>query len=102
MLLQGLLNKKPEHRLDWPQLLDQAFVKESEAERLEREQRICKSAIRAEASLAWKGEEGAIAGAPLYSGGHPTNAVTLPFVMTSSRSVIKQFQDQNHVLRITW
>jgi fused-like protein len=74
-LVQGLLNKKPEHRLDWPQLLDHPFVKESEAERLEREQRICKSAIRAEASLAWKGEGGAIAGAPLYSGGLSTAVV---------------------------
>jgi hypothetical protein len=66
--LQGLLNKKPERRLDWPHLLDHPFVKESEEERLMREQRICSAAACAEASRAWKGEGGAIAGAAVYSG----------------------------------
>jgi hypothetical protein len=66
--LQGLLNKKPENRLDWPDLLSHPFVKESEEERLLREQRLMTAAVRAEASMAWKGEGGAIAGAAVYSG----------------------------------
>jgi hypothetical protein len=66
--LQGLLNKKPENRLDWPDLLDHPFVKESEEERLAREHRIYTSAAFAEVSRAWKGEGGAIAGAAVYSG----------------------------------
>lgn len=66
--LQGLLNKKPENRLDWPDLLSHPFVKESEEERLGREQRLVTAAARAEASMGWKGEGGAIAGAAVYSG----------------------------------
>lgn len=66
--MQGLLHKTPEKRLDWPHLLDHPFVKESEDERLQREQRICTAAACAEASRAWKGEGGAIAGAAVYSG----------------------------------
>ena len=66
--LQGLLNKKPDKRLDWPHLLDHPFVKESDEERLAREARICTAAACAEASRAWKGEGGAIAGAAVYSG----------------------------------
>ena len=66
--VQGLLNKKPENRLDWPDLLSHPFVKESEEERLVREQRLVTAAARAEASMAWKGEGGAIAGAAVYSG----------------------------------
>jgi hypothetical protein len=66
--LQGLLNKKPENRLDWPDLLSHPFVKESEEERLVREQRLVTAAARAEASMAWRGEGGAIAGAAVYAG----------------------------------
>lgn len=66
--MQGLLDKKPEQRLDWPHLLDHPFVKESEEERLAREHRIYAAAAFAEASRAWKGEHGAIAGAAVYSG----------------------------------
>ena len=66
--VQGLLNKKPENRLDWPDILSHPFVKESEEERLGREQRLVTAAARAEASMGWKGEGGAIAGAAVYSG----------------------------------
>jgi hypothetical protein len=66
--LKGLLNKDPKKRLDWPDLLDHPFVKESSSERLEREQRLSSAAARAEASRAWKGEGGAIAGAAVYAG----------------------------------
>ena len=66
--MKGLLNKRPENRLDWPDLLSHPFVRESEEERLVREQRLVYAASRAEHSLAWKGEGGAIAGAAVYSG----------------------------------
>jgi hypothetical protein len=65
---QGLLNKDPKKRLDWPDLLEHPFVKESSAERLARQQQLNSAAARAEASRAWKGEGGAIAGAAVYAG----------------------------------
>lgn len=66
--VQGLLNKKPSDRLDWPDLLDHPFVRETEEERLSRETSLASAAARAEASQAWKGEDGAVAGAPVYAG----------------------------------
>lgn len=80
--MQGLLNKRPEKRLDWPHLLDHPFVKESEEERLMREERIFSAAACAEASRAWKGEGGAIAGAAVYSG--TSHQPTLPRFVTKS------------------
>lgn len=79
-MFQGLLNKRPENRLDWPDLLSHPFVKESEEERLVREQRLVYAASRAENSLAWKGEGGAIAGAAVYSGAVPTGWLASNFV----------------------
>lgn len=37
--LKGLLNKVPSERLSWPDLLNHAFIKENEQERLERKKR---------------------------------------------------------------
>lgn len=61
--LKGLLNKRPQERLGWPQLLDHPFVRETEEERLRREARLAAAVEIAEGSTAWKGEGGAVAGA---------------------------------------
>lgn len=86
-LVQGLLNKRPENRLDWPDLLSHPFVKESEEERLLREQRLVCAASRAENSLAWKGEGGAIAGAAVYSGAVFSRQCTVCLSMLHTWSV---------------
>lgn len=54
--LKGLLNKVPQHRLDWPALLEHPFVKESSDEIEAREQRAANAAAR-ECNAAWKGED---------------------------------------------
>ena len=61
--LKGLLKKKPEDRLDWDQLLDHPFVRESEEERRQRESSLAEQQVLAVSSLSWKGENGAVAGA---------------------------------------
>ncbi|GLC39018.1 hypothetical protein PLESTM_000827500 [Pleodorina starrii] len=63
--LKGLLNKKPQDRLGWPQLLDHPFVRETDTERLVREKMLADAMEVAEGSRAWKGEGGAVAGAVL-------------------------------------
>ncbi|KAG2431488.1 hypothetical protein HXX76_009502 [Chlamydomonas incerta] len=63
--LKGLLNKKPQDRLGWPQLLEHPFVRETEGERLAREKMLADAMEVAEGSRAWKGEGGAVAGAVL-------------------------------------
>lgn len=93
-MLQGLLNKKPENRLDWPDLLSHPFVKESDEERLGREQRLVTAAVRAEASMAWKGEGGAIAGAAVYSGNiaaqHTATCASYPCSLSPDWGVFSQ------------
>lgn len=37
--LKGLLNKEPHLRLAWPDLLNHPFIKETEAEKLDRKKR---------------------------------------------------------------
>ena len=37
--LKGLLNKAPQERLSWPDLLDHPFIKENDQEKLERKRR---------------------------------------------------------------
>lgn len=61
--LKGLLKKKPKDRLDWDQLLDHPFVRESEEERRRRESSLVEQQVLAVSSLSWKGENGAVAGA---------------------------------------
>jgi len=39
-LLKGLLNKRPNERLGWPQLLNHPFIKETEHEKMERKHRV--------------------------------------------------------------
>ncbi|GLI63648.1 hypothetical protein VaNZ11_006646 [Volvox africanus] len=63
--LKGLLNKKPQDRLGWPQLLEHPFVRETDTERLVREKMLADAMEVAEGSRAWKGEGGAVAGAVL-------------------------------------
>ncbi|GFR42823.1 hypothetical protein Agub_g3780, partial [Astrephomene gubernaculifera] len=63
--LKGLLNKKPQDRLGWPQLLEHPFVRETDGERLARERMLADAMEVAEGSRAWKGEGGAVAGAVL-------------------------------------
>ncbi|EIE26434.1 Pkinase-domain-containing protein [Coccomyxa subellipsoidea C-169] len=62
--LKGLLNKYPAKRLSWPQLLEHPFVAEAPEERQMREAAAAEAARAAEESRAWKGELGAVAGAP--------------------------------------
>uniref|UniRef100_A0A383VWV5 non-specific serine/threonine protein kinase n=1 Tax=Tetradesmus obliquus TaxID=3088 RepID=A0A383VWV5_TETOB len=63
--LKGLLNKKPSDRLGWPELLEHPFVRETAAERLKRERALADAVELADSSRAWKGEDGAVAGAVL-------------------------------------
>eukprot|EP00892_Ulva_mutabilis_P007689 jgi/Ulvmu1/5292/UM022_0086.1 len=102
--LQGLLNKKPENRLDWPDLLSHPFVKESEEERLVREQRLVYAASRAEHSLAWKGEGGAIAGAAVYSGSRgstPLRDPSTPCPALTHTPVLQQRQTNFEQANVT-
>ncbi|PNH01000.1 Serine/threonine-protein kinase TIO, partial [Tetrabaena socialis] len=52
--LKGLLNKRPQDRLGWPQLLEHPFVRETEAERQAREKMLVDAMEVAEGSRAWK------------------------------------------------
>lgn len=38
--LKGLLNKKPNERLSWPDLLNHSFIQETDQEKVERLQRL--------------------------------------------------------------
>lgn len=60
---QGLLNKKPQDRLGWPQLLEHPFVRETEGERLAREKMLADAMEVAEGSRAWKVGRGWVGGA---------------------------------------
>ncbi|GBG88292.1 hypothetical protein CBR_g46858 [Chara braunii] len=53
--LKGLLNKTPSQRLTWPQLLDHPFVRETSAERAEREAAAA-AALERGCDAAWRGE----------------------------------------------
>ncbi|KAG2481806.1 hypothetical protein HYH03_019228, partial [Edaphochlamys debaryana] len=48
--LKGLLNKKPQDRLGWPQLLEHPFVRETDGERLAREKMLADAMEVAEGS----------------------------------------------------
>eukprot|EP00798_Chlamydomonas_sp_ICE-L_P011883 gene11883-14988_t len=63
--LKGLLNKKPSDRLGWPELLNHPFVRETDEERLTREKAVADAVEVAGSSKAWRGEDGAVAGAVL-------------------------------------
>lgn len=52
--LKGLLNKRPNDRLGWPELLDHPFVRETSEERLKREQALADAVELAEYSRGWK------------------------------------------------
>ncbi len=60
--LQGLLNKRPGDRLDWPALMDHPFVRETDVERKVREAAMAEAQAVAQHSRGWKGEGGAVAG----------------------------------------
>ena len=60
---QGLLNKRPEDRLGWPHLLEHPFVQETAAEVTRRSAALADAQKTAADSRAWKGEDGAVAGA---------------------------------------
>lgn len=61
--MQGLLNKRPGDRLTWPQLLEHPFVQETAEEVVRREAALADAQQTAAGSRAWKGEDGAVAGA---------------------------------------
>ncbi|CAD7695597.1 unnamed protein product [Ostreobium quekettii] len=61
--LKGLLQKKPSDRLGWPKLLSHPFVAETQTEKLKREKALADAMSDTEGVRAWKGEDGAIAGA---------------------------------------
>ena len=61
--LKGLLNKKAKDRLDWPHLLSHPFVRETNEEIESRRQQIRSARMTLSECQAWKGENGAVAGA---------------------------------------
>jgi len=60
-----LLNKRPADRLGWPHLLEHPFVQETEAEVTRRSAALEDAQKTVVDSRAWKGEDGAVAGAGL-------------------------------------
>jgi len=61
--LKGLLNKKATDRLDWPHLLHHPFVEETTEERERRSEQMIAAQLTLRECQAWKGENGAVAGA---------------------------------------
>ena len=61
--LKGLLRKKPGDRYGWDRLLAHPFVRETSEERRRRETDVREQQATVESSRAWRGENGAVAGA---------------------------------------
>lgn len=51
--MQGLLNKQPGKRLDWPELLEHPFVAETAAETTARREAVAEASRVAEERPAW-------------------------------------------------
>ena len=89
---QGLLNKRPGDRLSWPQLLEHPFVRETEAETEARQAALVDAQATAADSRAWKGEDGAVAGAPFATFENLRNiqrTLLPPLVMSSACRIVK-------------
>ena len=78
-VIQGLLNKGPSDRLTWPQLLEHPFVQETNVEVVRRQMALADAQQTAAGSRAWKGEDGAVAGA-LHPEGSPLQCHSAPSV----------------------
>lgn len=55
--LQGLLNKRPEARLSWPELLHHPFVRESDEEVQRRQAALADAQAASKDTRGWRGEE---------------------------------------------
>lgn len=90
--LKGLLNKVPQNRLTWPDLLDHPFVKETTADLEAREMRVATAAARG-CDAAWRGERN---DSHALAGLSPECTVHSPTAFENSSSQSIQNNDQSN------